>query len=116
VVVNYMREVQLAQGVPPEQVYSQTMRILAGMLLLGLLSTLWVRPVKQQWLMTDAELIEEKRLAHERTAVSGEGSDRDPDGQQPRRTAMLVLAWVAVSFPLAWGVYRTLQTVTRFFP
>ena len=116
VVVNYMREVQLAQGVPPEQAYSQTMRILAGMLLLGLLSTLWVRPVKQQWLMTDAELIEEKRLAHERTAVSGEGSDLDPDGQQPRRTAMLVLAWVAVSLPLAWGVYRTLQTVTRFFP
>lgn len=116
VVVNYMREVQLAQGVPPEQVYSQTMRILAGMLLLGLMSTLWVRPVKQQWLMTDAELIEEKRLAHERTAVSGEGSDLDPDGQQPRRTAMLVLAWAAVSLPLAWGVYRTLQTVTRFFP
>jgi hypothetical protein len=55
-------------------------------------------------------------LAHERTMVSGEVSDLGPDGRQPSRSAMLVLAWASVSLPLAWGVYRTLQTVTRFFP
>ena len=36
VVVNYMRQWQLGLGLPAEQVYSQTMLILAAMLAVGL--------------------------------------------------------------------------------
>jgi hypothetical protein len=28
---------------------------------------------------------------------------------------VVVLAWVAVGLPLAWGVYRTLLSVAKFF-
>ncbi len=66
VIVNYMREYQLKLGIPREQVYNQTMLILAGMLMIGLTCNLLIRPVADKWFMTDAELADEKRLAHEK--------------------------------------------------
>jgi MFS family permease len=67
VVVNYMREYQLGLGLPRSQVYNQTMYILVGMLAVGLLCNLLVRPVAQKWFISEAELAEERRLAHERS-------------------------------------------------
>jgi MFS family permease len=115
VVVNYMREYQLGLGLPREQVYNQTMYILVGMLAIGFVANLLVRPVADKWFMTDAELAREKQLAHERTVaaqVSGGGSATE-GGATP--TAFVVLAWAAVGIPLAWGVYRTLLSAAKFF-
>ncbi|MEY4757260.1 MAG: hypothetical protein RJA34_2158 [Pseudomonadota bacterium] len=113
VVVNYMREYQLGLGLPREQVYNQTMYILVGMLLVGLVCNLMVRPLADKWFMTDAELAEEKRLAHEKTAAAEVGgSARGADTVSP---AIVALAWAAVGIPLAWGIYRTLLSVTKFF-
>jgi MFS family permease len=112
-VVNYMREYQLGLGIPREQVYNQTMYILVGMLVIGLICNLLVRPVADKWFMNDAELAEERRLAHEKasasvmTAAAGGVSATPP--------AMVALAWVAVGIPLAWGVYKTLINVGKFF-
>jgi MFS family permease len=114
VVVNYMREYQLGLGIPREQVYNQTMYILSGMLVVGLICNLLVRPLADKWFMTDAELAEEKRLAHDKV-VSSElhrGAGASADAVSP---AVMVLAWLAVGIPLAWGIYRTLQSVAKFF-
>jgi MFS family permease len=54
VVVNYMREYQLGLGIPREQVYNQTMYILVGMLVIGLICNLLVRPLADKWFMTDS--------------------------------------------------------------
>jgi MFS family permease len=114
VVVNYMREYQLGLGIPREQVYNQTMYILVGMLVVGLVCNLLVRPLDNKWFMTDDELAVEKKLAHERVAasemvrVAGGGSDTVSP-------AMVAFAWAAVGIPLAWGVYRTLLSVAKFF-
>jgi MFS family permease len=113
VVVNYMREYQLALGLPREQVYNQTLYILAGMLLVGLVCNLMVRPLADKWFMTEAELAGEKRLANEKAAAS-EGS-ASLSGKGAVSPAVLMLAWAAVGLPMAWGVYRTLQSVARFF-
>ena len=114
VVVNYMREYQLGLGIAREQVYNQTMYILVGMLVIGLACNLMVRPLADKWFMTDRELAQEKRLAHEKSAASelhlangGNGGTVSP--------AVVMLAWLAVGIPLAWGVYRTLQSVAKFF-
>jgi len=115
VVVNYMREYQLGLGIPREQVYNQTMYILVGMLVVGLICNLLVRPLDDKWFMSDEELAEERRLAHEKAAVAelvrGEESGSD-DVVGPM---VVVFAWAAVGIPLAWGVYRTLQSVAKFF-
>jgi MFS family permease len=112
VVVNYMREYQLGLGIPREQVYNQTMYILVGMLVVGLIANLMVRPVADKWFMTDAELAEEKRLAHEKAAGSELGAGSNGSGKTP--TIFVALAWTAVGIPLAWGVYRTLVVVGKF--
>ncbi len=113
VVVNYMREYQLRIGVPREQVYNQTMYLLVGMLAIGLVCNLLVRPLADKWFMTPAELAEEQRLAHERAAATEVKSSGAPPGRSSPVTVLL--AWLAVSLPLVWGVYRTLLNVTKFF-
>ncbi|MFG6412805.1 OFA family MFS transporter [Roseateles sp. DC23W] len=113
VVVNYMRDYQLGLGIPREQVYNQTMYILVGMLVIGLIANLMVRPVADKYFMTDAELAVEKQLAHERAAAAEVGSGSGGGGATSSLT--VALAWAAVSIPLAWGVYKTLINVGKFF-
>jgi MFS family permease len=114
VVVNYMREYQLGLGIPREQVYNQTMYILVGMLVVGLICNLLVRPLDDKWFMNAEELAEEKRLAHDK-AVSNEMHRTEGGSADTVPTAVVALAWVAVGLPLAWGVYRTLLSVAKFF-
>jgi MFS family permease len=114
VVVNYMREYQLGMGIPREQVYNQTMYILVGMLVVGLICNLLVKPIDPKWFMTDAELAAEKKLAHEKMVASEVGS-ANASNSSTVSPAIVAIAWLAVGLPLAWGVYRTLQSVAKFF-
>lgn len=115
VVVNYMREYQLGLGIPREQVYNQTMYILVGMLVVGLVCNLLVRPLNPKWFMTDAELAEEKRLAHEKAVAAEAGMSASAARNDATPAAKVWLAWLAVGVPLAWGVYKTLQSAAKFF-
>ena len=115
VVVNYMREYQLGLGIPREQVYNQTMYILVGMLVVGLICNLLVKPLDAKWFMTDSELAVEKRLAHEKAAASEVVRSGEATGSDSVSPMVVALAWAAVGIPLAWGVYRTLQSVAKFF-
>jgi hypothetical protein len=56
VVVNYLREFQLAAGVPRDHLYDTTMYILCAMLVVGLICNALVRPLKDKWFMTPDEL------------------------------------------------------------
>ena len=114
VIVNYMREYQLALGIPREQVYNQTMTVLAGMLMLGLLCNLLIRPVADRWFMNESELAEEKRLAHETIYIADPEED-SVDAVKPTSLIIVLLAWLAVSLPLGWGIYKTVLTVSKFF-
>ncbi|MEI6756099.1 MAG: OFA family MFS transporter [bacterium] len=112
VVVNYMRDYQLSMGLPRAQVYNQTMYILTGMLLVGLICNLMIRPVADQWFMTDAELAEEKKLAHEKVLDS---VIKESGGHEHTSSATVILAWMAVGIPLAWGAYITFQSALKLF-
>ena len=113
VVVNYMREYQLGLGIPREQVYNQTMYILVAMLVVGLVCNLLVKPLDTKWFMTDAELAVEKKLAHEKAAASE--VVRSGGGSDSVSPVLVAFSWAAVGLPLAWGVYRTLLSVAKFF-
>lgn len=114
VIVNYMREYQLGLGIPREQVYNQTMMILAGMMMIGLICNSLIRPVADRWFMTEAELAEEKRLGHE--AKSGNPKDNvTSQHAKPSHYLTTALAWLAVLLPLAWGIYQTSLSVSKFF-
>ena len=112
VLVNYIREYQIGQGVPKAQAYDITMYILASLLLLGLICNLLVKPLNAKYFMTDAELAREKELAHERSAaavLSGGGSSAVTS------PVTVVLAWIAVGVPLAIGVAVTVQKAAVLF-
>ncbi|MCS6766484.1 MAG: OFA family MFS transporter [Candidatus Protistobacter heckmanni] len=117
VVVNYIREYQIDHGVPKAQAYDITMYVLAGMLVLGFICNLLVRPVAAKNQMTDEELAKERALAHERTASangSGGGADVASIGSASHPVGIL-LAWLAVGIPLAWGVAITLEKAAALF-
>jgi MFS family permease len=113
VVVNYIREHQLARGLPPDQAYNMTMYILAAFLLGGLICNLLVRPVADRHFMTDAELAAERAKAHETTA----STPAQPGTATATRTSPLLvaLAWLAVGLPLAWGIWITLSKALPLF-
>ncbi|GAB3258562.1 OFA family MFS transporter [Chitinimonas naiadis] len=45
IIVNYMREYQIAQGVAKAQAYNTTMYVMAGLLVVGLIANLLIKPV-----------------------------------------------------------------------
>ena len=62
VLVNYIREYQLAHGVARADAYNQTMYVLAGLLLLGLICNLLVRPCADKHYMGDEEVPAQKHV------------------------------------------------------
>jgi len=111
VVVNYLREAQIAAGVPRAQVYDYTMYILAGFLALGLICNLLVRPLDEKWFMKPEELAALQAREHKTAEVqSGSfGIDRG------RFDLPALLAWAAVGIPLAWGVWMTAMKTAALF-
>lgn len=115
VIVNYMRDYQLGLGLPPDQVYNRTMFILVGMLAIGLVCNLLVRPVAKHHFMTGSELAAEKLLAHERSSASVMRASSAHQAPQDSPVLFVILAWAAVALPLAWGIYRTALNAVKFF-
>ena len=62
VLVNYIREYQIHHGVPAEQAYNVTMYLMAGLLVIGFVCNLAVRPVAERRFMSEAELEAERAL------------------------------------------------------
>ena len=111
VVVNYMHDVRVERHVPFDQIYGPIFFTLAGMLLVGFVANLLVRPVADRWFMTEAELMEEKRLAHEaapKTAGPVTGSKGGISGG-------VILAWAVVAIPLAWGIWTSIVKALPLF-
>ncbi len=116
VVVNYLREANLAAGVPTAQLYDKTMTYLVAMLVLGLLCNLLVRPVNPKHFMSEGELEQERRLAHEKALTQTTTAQQGANGMVPSSSALkLVLAWAVVSVPLMWGIMVTLGKAWGLF-
>jgi MFS family permease len=112
VLVTRIREYQIEHGVDKAHAYDATMYIMAGLLLLGMLCNALVRPVAATHHMSEAELAEERRLAHERAAPQNAAGEHVGYGSHP---LLLVLAWSAVGIPLALGLWITLQKAIILF-
>src|ERR1700754_12467 len=109
VVVNYIREFQLAAGVPRDQLYNTTMYILCAMLVAGLVCNYMIKPVDPKWHMSDAEVA--KLQAASATGASGpSGSYGIGFGGLDAKAALF---WAFVGIPLAWGVWITLQSAAK---
>ena len=112
-IVNYMHDVRLESGQSFDQIYPPIFRVLAGMLAIGLVANLLVRPVAARHFMSDEELAREKQLAHEMPlAAKGEVTAGMTHSTAQTR---IILAWLAVGIPLAYGVWVSLLKSAALF-
>lgn len=114
VLVNYINEYQINQGVPKSEAYDTTMYVLAGLLVLGFICNLLVRPVAAKWFMNDAELAAERKLAHDAAAQGPGGNAAEVKGHGHQR-GLVLLFWLFVGIPLAYGIWNTLTKAWVLF-
>jgi MFS family permease len=119
VLVNYIREFQIEQGVPNAQAYNTTLYVLAGLLLAGFFCNLLVRPVAKRFFMTEAELDAERRLSHDlanqKNKTGSNPQTADGSGHSGFHLTKAAVAWILVGVPLGWGIYKTLEKAAVLF-
>jgi hypothetical protein len=96
---------------PRDHVYDRILLVLTGMLVVGFICNVLIRPVAPKWFMKPEEvaaLQDKQRVA----GAVGSGSFGIGRGGLSLGTA---LAWAAVGLPLAWGVLVTLQKAFVLF-
>jgi MFS family permease len=112
VVVNYIREFEIAAGVPRDHVYDVTMYILAGMLVGGFVCNFLIKPLADKWFMKP-EQVAALQAKSASAAVAG------PGGSFGIGTggldAQAALFWAFVGIPIAWGVWITLRNAIVIF-
>jgi MFS family permease len=111
VVVNYIREFQLAAGVPRDQLYNTTMYILCAMLIAGLICNYLIKPVDPKWHMS-ADEVAKLQAASASASAGPSGSYGIGFGGLDGKAAMF---WAFVGIPLAWGVWKTLESAVKIF-
>jgi MFS family permease len=112
VVVNYIREFQLAAGVPRDQLYNTTMYILCAMLVAGLICNYLIKPVDPKWHMRADEVARLQAASAKKEAGIRHGSFGIGKGGLDLRAALF---WAFVGTPLAWGVWKTLASAAKIF-
>jgi MFS family permease len=110
VVVNYIREFQLAAGVPRDQLYNTTMYILCAMLVAGQICNFLIKPVDPKWNMSTEELAKLQAAGAQREAGLQHGSFGIGRGGLDVKAALF---WAFVGIPLAWGVWKTLESAAK---
>ena len=100
VVVNYIREFQLAAGVPRDQLYDTTMYILCAMLVAGLICNYLIKPVDPKWHMSEAEVAKLQAASAKRECGVQHGSFGIGKGGLDVRAALF---WAVRRHPAGLG-------------
>jgi hypothetical protein len=111
VLIANIRDFQLKAGVPRNLVYDRTLYILAGLLVVGFICNLLIKPVAEKNYMTESELEAERALARS-------GRSTDASAQLAARGAFGiggVLAWLAVGIPFLVGVWVAVSKAAALF-
>jgi MFS family permease len=112
VVVNYIREFEIAAGVSRDHVYDVTMYILAGMLVAGFICNFLIKPLADKWFMKPEEVAALQAKAAGAAAATPSGSFGIGTGGLDLKAALF---WLFVGVPIAWGVYKTLLNAAAIF-
>jgi hypothetical protein len=110
VVVNYIREFQLAAGVSRDHLYDTTMYILCAMLIAGLICNYLIKPVDEKWNMSAEEVAKLQAASVKNASAMQYGSFGIGKGGLDIRAALF---WAFVGVPLAWGVWKTLESAIK---
>ena len=110
--VGYIRDAQLQAGTERALVYDRTMYILAGLLVIGLICNALVRPVDDKWHLSKEEAARLQAESDRSEAAIQHGSFGIGKGGLDLSAGLF---WLFVGIPLAWGVYKTLESAIKIF-
>jgi len=105
VLVNYIREFEIARGVRPSDAYTFTLYVLVGLLAIGFACNLAVRPVPDARFTVVAPQARGPAPAVQVTDAAARSS----------QWGLVAVAWTLVGVPLAWGVTKTLALAGQMF-
>lgn len=114
VIVNYMHDIRLEAEVPYDQIYAPIFLVLAGLLVVGFIANWLVKPVADQFFMSDSELAEERKPSSNNPSHSKQAQLAQP-AQTPQSMLLMQLAWLAVLVPIGYGVWKTLEKAWGLF-
>jgi len=108
-IVTSMRDSAIAAGTPRAAIYPPIYWTLAGLLVVGFLANLFVRPVAAQFHMSEADLAAARPPEDRARAAADEAIGRG------KLDATTLLGWAVVVLPLAWGLWTTLNKALVLF-
>ncbi len=100
-IVSTMRDNSIAAGDSSIQLYPPIYAVLAGLLVIGFIANLLIRPVHKKF-----HAAAEIEVANDVTGWKTATPDAVPIAS--RLDATILLAWAAVLLPICWGFYQTL--------
>ncbi|MGH6820182.1 MAG: OFA family MFS transporter, partial [Methylocella sp.] len=109
VIVNYLHDTRVAQGVPHDDVYDLIFYVLACLLVAGFICNALIRPVRAKWHMEEEG---EKIFSARGLAIGPKGAYGIGRGGPD---AKAFIAWAFVGIPLTWGVWKTLENAAKIF-
>ena len=112
--MNYMHDTRLEANIPFDQIYAPIFMVLAGLLVVGFIANLLVKPVDEKYYMTDAELEAERKLAHEKSMTANVDKSVS-DSQAASHPVLVVIAWALVLIPISYGIWSTVQKAWGLF-
>lgn len=110
VIVNYMHDTRLEAGVPYDKIYGPIMLVLAGMMVIGFIANMLVKPLDDKDFMTDAELEAVRSAGHEKVAATASAN-----ATTEKHSFILFIAWATVIIPIAYGIWSTAQKAWSLF-
>jgi MFS family permease len=108
VLVNYLHDARVAEGVPRDHVYDAIFYALTALLVVGLIANALVRPVAEKWFMGSTG-------ANEPLPAGGPARTSSQGIDFGRFDAEAAIGWALVGIPLAWGFYITLSGAVKLF-
>ena len=108
VLVNYLHDSRVADKIPRDHVYDAIFYWLVGLLVIGLIANVLIRPVNAKWMMSEPAP----------AAVSTQqvdNSDHSFGIGYGGLNVSAMLAWAVVGVPIAWGVYMTVLNAIKIF-
>lgn len=112
VLVNSLQSSAKNAGTPVDEIYGPIFFVLAGLLVVGFIANLMVRPVDAKWHMSDAEIAaEQAKLMHGKVTVQSGSFGIGKGGIDAKAVAF----WLLVGIPLAWGIWNTFVKALTLF-
>jgi MFS family permease len=110
VIVNYMHDTRLEAGVPFDKIYAPILLVLAGMMVIGFIANMLIKPLDDKNFMTDDELAAVRSAGHEKVSAKTTSAIATE-----RHGFIMTLSWAAVLIPITYGIWSTAQKAWSFF-